>query len=125
VAESQENVDVVLDGVRRFEAGDFDGVAQRWHPNSRITGPEGRAEPGPFEGRDAVIGQFRRLAANWGQNSVSDLEVVADREDWLVGTFRWEVRGPAQAGSGLLVVRPYNESDHLRPPVSRAKQQSA
>jgi ketosteroid isomerase-like protein len=90
---TQENTEIVLDGIRRFEAGDLDGAAQNWHSDSRITGPEGWPEPGPFEGRAAVIGQFRRLAADWGQNSVSDLEVVADRGDWVVVTFRWEVRG--------------------------------
>ncbi len=109
---SQENVEVVLDGVRRFEAADFDGVAQRWHPDSRITGPEGWPEPGPFEGRDAVIGQFRRLAADWGQNSVSDLEVVADREDWVVVTFRWEVRGERSgAASAASLAAAYRLSD--------------
>jgi hypothetical protein len=64
---SQENVEVVVEGIRRFEASDFEGVSRRWHPDSWITGPEGWPERGPFEGRDAVLGQFRRLAADWGE----------------------------------------------------------
>ena len=90
---SEENVEVVLEGIRRFEASDFEGVSRRWHPDSWITGPEGWPERGPFEGRDAVLGQFRRLAADWGENRVSEIQVVADRADWVVLTFRWEVRG--------------------------------
>jgi SnoaL-like domain len=90
---SQENVEVVLEGIRRFEASDFEGVSRRWHPDSWITGPEGWPERGPFEGRDAVLGQFRRLAADWGEHRVSEIQVVADRADWVVVTFRWEVRG--------------------------------
>jgi ketosteroid isomerase-like protein len=90
---SEENVEVVLEGIRRFEAFDFGGVSRRWHPDSWITGPEGWPERGPFEGRDAVLGQFRRLAADWGKNRVSSIQVVADRADWVVVTFRWEVRG--------------------------------
>ena len=90
---SQENVEVVLEGFRRFEASDIDTAMLTWHSDSRLTGPEGWPEPGPFEGRDAVIGQFRRLAADWGRNSISDVEVVADRAGWVVLSFRWEVQG--------------------------------
>jgi hypothetical protein len=90
---SREIVEVALENFRRFEDLDCDGATLLWHPEGRITGPEDWPEPGPFEGRDAVIGQFRRLAADWGQNSVSGLEVVADRGDWVVVAFRWEVRG--------------------------------
>src|SRR5918995_6330222 len=90
---SQENVEVVLEGIRRFVASDFESVSRRWHPDSWLTGPEGWPERGPFEGREAVLGQFRRLAAEWGENRVSEIQVVADRADWVVVTFRWEVRG--------------------------------
>jgi limonene-1,2-epoxide hydrolase len=68
---SEENVEVVLEGIGRFEASDFEGVSRRWHPDSWITGPEGWPERGPFEGRDAVLGQFRRLAADWGEHRVA------------------------------------------------------
>jgi ketosteroid isomerase-like protein len=90
---SEENVELVLEGLRRFQAFDFTGATALWHPDSRITGPEGWPEPGPFEGRDAVLEQFRRLAADWGQQRVSDVEVVAERAGWVVLTFRWEVLG--------------------------------
>jgi hypothetical protein len=90
---SQESVEVVLEGLRRFESFDFDGVSRLWHPDSRATGLESWPEPGPFEGRDAVIGEFRRIAADWERLRLSDVEVVADRADWVVVTFRWEMRG--------------------------------
>ena len=89
---SRENVEIVMEGIRRFESFDLDGVTRLWHPDSRMTGPEGWPEPGPFEGRDAVVGQFRRLG-DWGRQRVSDVEVVTDRADWVVVTFRWEVEG--------------------------------
>jgi SnoaL-like domain len=90
---SQENVEIVLEGIRRFEASEFDEATSHWHPDGWITGPEGWPERGPFEGREAVFGQFRRLAADWGEHKVSDVEVVADRADWVIVTFRWEVEG--------------------------------
>jgi hypothetical protein len=92
-AMSKDNLAVVLKGLRLFEAYDFDGMARLWHPDVRITGPEGWPEPGPFEGRDAVFGQFRRLAADWERQRISDVEAVADRAGWVVLTFRWEVQG--------------------------------
>jgi ketosteroid isomerase-like protein len=90
---SQENVAIVLEGLRRFVAFDFDGAMLLWHPDGRITSPEGWPEPGPFEGRDAIIGQFRRLTDEWGQQRVADVKVVADESGWVVVTFRWEARG--------------------------------
>lgn len=90
---SKDNIAVVLKGIRLFEALDFDGMARLWQPDVRITGPEGWPERGPFEGRNAVLGQFRRLAADWGRHRLSDLDVVADRADWVVLTYRWEVEG--------------------------------
>jgi ketosteroid isomerase-like protein len=90
---SQENVEIVLEGIRRFESFDLDGVTRLWHSDGRITGPEGWPERGPFEGLDAVIGQFRRLAADWGRQRVSDMEVITDPGDWVVVTYRWEVEG--------------------------------
>ena len=87
---SEEDLEVVLEGIRRFEASDFEGVSRRWHPDSWITGPEGWPERGPFEGRAAVLGQFRRLAADWGEHRVSEIQVVGgpgglDRGDVSVG----------------------------------------
>jgi ketosteroid isomerase-like protein len=90
---SQENVEVVRESMRRFEAFDFDGAAQLWHPEGRVTGPDGWPEPGPFEGRDAVIQQFQRLAADWKQHRMSDVRVVIERGEWVVVTFRWEALG--------------------------------
>jgi ketosteroid isomerase-like protein len=92
-AMSKDNVAVVLEGLRLFEASDVDGMARLWYPDVRVTAPEGWPEPGPFEGRNAVFGQFRRLATDWERQSISEVDVVADRAGWVVVTFRWEVQG--------------------------------
>lgn len=105
-----ENLDVVLGTFRLFEAGEFEGWAALWHPESRVTGPEDWPEPGPFEGRDAVVAQFRRLASDWGENRLVEGEVVADRDGWVVLEFVWEVRG---AGSGAAVASQLTGAYHL------------
>lgn len=90
---SQENIELLLEANQRFESTDWDGLARLWHPDARLSGPEGWPEPGPFEGREAVIEQFRRLASDWQQQQVADVEVVVDRDEWVVWTLRWETRG--------------------------------
>jgi ketosteroid isomerase-like protein len=90
---SEENLEIVREAFRRFEASDLEGGIGLWHPDSWITGPAGWPEPGPFRGRDAVFAQFGRLTADWKEIRVPDVEVVADNGDWIVVTFRWDVRG--------------------------------
>jgi ketosteroid isomerase-like protein len=108
---SEENVEVVMEGIRRFESFDLDGVTCLWHPEGRFTGPEGWPEPGPFEGRDAVIGQFRHLA-DWGQQRVSDVDLITDPGDWVVVTFRWEVEGEKSgAGTAASFAAAYRVND--------------
>jgi ketosteroid isomerase-like protein len=97
---SSENVERVLLGFPLFEAEDFEGLARLWHPDGRVTAQEDWPEPGPFEGRDAVIEQFRRLASDMGQHRFTEVEVLAHGGDWVVIGFVWEVRG---AGSGAAV----------------------
>jgi ketosteroid isomerase-like protein len=97
---SQENMDIVLESLHQFEVEDFEGLTRVWHPDGWVTGPEGWPEPGPFEGRDALMSQFRRLAADMGQHRFRDVEVVAQRGGWVVVGFIWEVQG---AGSGAAV----------------------
>jgi ketosteroid isomerase-like protein len=97
---SQENVEIVLGSLGLFESEDFQALTRLWHPDGRITGPEGWPEPGPFEGRDAVLGQFRRLASDMGEHRFRDVETVAQREDWVVLSFLWEVRG-AESGAAV------------------------
>jgi ketosteroid isomerase-like protein len=97
---SEENVQLVLEAFPLFEAEDFDGMTRLWHPEGRVTAPAGWPEPGPFEGRDAVIAQFRRLASDMGQHRFREVEVLAEDDSWVVIGFVWDIRG---AGSGASV----------------------
>jgi ketosteroid isomerase-like protein len=92
-----ENAEIVLEGFPLFEAEDFEGLERLWHPDGRVTAPAGWPEPGPFEGRDAVISQFRRLASDMGEHHLRDVELVVEEDEWIVLTFLWDIRG---AGSG-------------------------
>jgi ketosteroid isomerase-like protein len=97
---SQENVELVLEAFSLFEAEDFDAITRLWHPEGRITAPKGWPESGPFEGRDAVMEQFRRLASDMGAHRFREVQVLAKDDSWVVVSYIWDVKG---AGSGAAV----------------------
>jgi SnoaL-like domain len=85
---SEENVELVLEYLRRAEAEDFDveGVAALMHPEITGTAVRGWPEPGPFVGRDAMLAETKRLT-DWGESRFTDIEVVADEGDWVLLAF--------------------------------------
>ena len=93
---SQENVELVLEALRR-DPNEVEAWAALLHPEITATAAPGWPEPGPFVGRDAVLAETKRLT-EWGENSFTDIEVVADQGDWVVVAYRWHVRG---GGSGI------------------------
>ncbi len=94
---SRENVGVVREAIRRFTAGDMEGVSELYSEDALAVAPEGWPEAGRFEGRDAVIRQFRRLAEDWERQSMEvDEEKTGD--DWVVLKQVWGAQG---AGSGV------------------------
>jgi ketosteroid isomerase-like protein len=92
---SQENVDLVLESIRRFKPSGLDEWAELWHQDTRLTLPAGSPEPGPFIGFDAVKRQFERVIESFSALRFEDVEVVADSGDWVVATFRIPARGAA------------------------------
>jgi ketosteroid isomerase-like protein len=93
---SQENVEIVLAAVERFEEGKR--FRTRWAEDALVTAPDGWPEAGPFRGRDAILRQFERLRSDWDENRFREIEVLADEGEWVVIRGRWQTRG---AGSGI------------------------
>jgi ketosteroid isomerase-like protein len=94
---SEENVELVLESLRRAEANDVEGAVALMHPEITGTAAPGWPEPGPFVGRDAARAEIERLI-DWGEVRFTDIDVVADQGDWVLVAYRWHVRG---AGSGI------------------------
>ena len=95
---SEENVEVALETFRRFDAADFEAWAKLWHPQGRATAAAGWPEQGPFEGREAVVNQFKQMYENWSDYRFEDVEVVQTTGQWVVISWRLWTRG---IGSGL------------------------
>jgi ketosteroid isomerase-like protein len=94
---SQENVEIVLEFIRRAEASDLEGSAALMHPDISATAARGWPEAGPFLGPEAALAELKRLV-EWGETRFTDIQVVADEGDWVVVAYRWRVRGE---GSGI------------------------
>jgi hypothetical protein len=93
---SDENVELVLETVRRFTPGDLDAWAELWHPDTRMDPPDGWPEPGPFVGLDAVRAQFDLAWGDVWQNfRIEDVELVAAEGEWVVVTYRLHAQGAA------------------------------
>ena len=95
---SQENVEIFHKVLRLYEVDDFDGIKSLLHPEVVSTPVEGWPEPGPFIGPDDLIAQFERLTAEVEEHRISKVSIVAEDQSWVVGEFRWEIRG---LGSGI------------------------
>jgi hypothetical protein len=96
---SQENVDVYFAAKDRLAVGGHDGFARLLHRDVVAT-VANFPEPGPFLGRDAVVAQLEGLAIEFDGQRYADVEIIADRDDWIVLTYRWLVRG-SRSGVGV------------------------
>ena len=97
------SAELVRDTFGVVEREDWETFAARLHEDAWVSGPPDWPESEPFHGRDAILGQFRRLTADWDSHQFADVEIVSDDGEWVVTTFTWIVRG---AASGVPVAAP-------------------
>jgi ketosteroid isomerase-like protein len=91
-AAAQRRVEISLEGFRRFERGDIDGLVALYDRQAELWHPEGWPEPGPTVGRPAVKRQFEALREGWTEHRVI-VEQIDGRGDWVVARVRWQARG--------------------------------
>jgi ketosteroid isomerase-like protein len=79
---SQENVEIVRDYFRAWNAGDMEAVRELHDPDAVMDGPPDWPEPGPFVGRDAVMQHLSQARAAFEDDSV---ELLSDPSPWVIG----------------------------------------
>jgi hypothetical protein len=89
-AVSQENIDVVLAAFRRFEADDMTGFGALLDPGIAATAAAGWPERGPWIGADALVMQLERIRAGWSEHRMAQVEILAERGEWVVIEYSWE-----------------------------------
>ncbi len=90
---SDANLEVVRALIRAFEEGDT-AVTEYFAPDVVMHAPADWPEPGPSRGREEVIGQFVRLAADWKSHTMS-IEQAETRPGAVIAHLLWRTRGAA------------------------------
>jgi len=90
---SQENVEIVRKAFEVWNAGDMDAVREFYDPDIIVRPPEGWPEPGPFVGREAVMGQWEQLRETWDADEVEPIGDFIDAADRVVVRQAWRGAG--------------------------------
>ena len=98
---SEENVEVVLAAFRRFEADDMTGFGALLDPGVGATATTGWPEHGPWIGADDLVTQLERIRAEWSEHRMAQVEVLAEKGEWVVIEYSWEAE---DATSGIETV---------------------
>ena len=87
---SEENVEIVRATFEAWNAGDMDGVRERYDSDVVMRTPEDWPEQGPFAGREAVMREWEQLRQTFPSDDaldpITDYVAVGDR---VVVRFIW------------------------------------
>ncbi len=74
------------------------GFGALLEPGIAATAAAGWPEPGPWIGADALVTQLERIRAEWSEHRMAQVEILAERGEWVVIEYSWET---AVATSGI------------------------
>jgi ketosteroid isomerase-like protein len=96
---SQENVEIVMEGVRAWNRNDLEAMVALAHPDVVVVPPEGWPEAETYTTPEATLRQVERLKGSWEEERVEidDVQSVGDK---VVVETRWIAKGQ---GSGIEV----------------------
>jgi SnoaL-like protein len=108
---SQENVEIVREGIRRYNARDWEGLKRLYDPGAVLHHLEEWPEPGPTVGRDAVVEEWKTVVEAWGGRGDLIEEDSWAKGEWVVLHCRLATTGGA---SGLGIDSPFTGVYRLR-----------
>ena len=95
---SQENVRVIRALFDAWNANDMDAVRELYDPDVVMRGVEDWPEPGPYMGRDALMGEWEQIREAWNADLLEPISDFIDAADRVVVRLAW--RGVGQ-GPGM------------------------
>ena len=95
---SQENVEIVQAVFDAWNARDMDAVRELYDPDVVMRGVEDWPEPGPYMGRDALMGEWEQIREAWNADLLEPISDFIDAADRVVVRLAW--RGVGQ-GPGM------------------------
>ena len=92
------DLELIQRATDRFNAGDLDGFAGMLVATATIHPDPSWPEPGPFEGREAVMGFVREWVAPW-ESVLLEVDGMEKRGGWVVARCRWLTEGKASGAA--------------------------
>jgi ketosteroid isomerase-like protein len=86
---SQENVEIVRTGIEAWNAGDMDALRETYDPDATMRNAGDWPEPGPFEGREAVMRQFEQARQTWDADAIEVVGDIVHAADRVVVRTQW------------------------------------
>jgi ketosteroid isomerase-like protein len=86
---SQENVEVVRAGFEAWNAGDMDAFRELLAAEVILRPVEDWPEPGPYEGRAAVMRWLGQLRDAWDADAMEATSDFVDAADRVIVRFTW------------------------------------
>ena len=90
---SEGNVAVVKATFDAWNADDMDAYRELLDPDVSMTSPANWPEPGPFRGREAVLGQYLRMRDAFDVDRAEPISDFAHAADRVVARLRWVTEG--------------------------------
>jgi ketosteroid isomerase-like protein len=90
---SQANVEIVRAAFEAWNAEELETLRGLVDPEVVMRMPEGWPEPGPFLGREAVLGEWEQLRGAWDGDTLEPVGEFIDAGDRVVVTFIWRGTG--------------------------------
>ena len=76
-----------------WNTGDMNDLRELYDPGIIWRGPEGWPEPGPYAGREAVMGQVEQMRETWDTDSFELISELIDVGDRVAVRFIWRGAG--------------------------------
>jgi ketosteroid isomerase-like protein len=90
---SQENVEIVIDGVAAYNRGDLDALSEQWTDDIDHRAAEGAIDDrGPIHGKDAMRAYMQDWLDTFDPLTVEPLEVIDAGENQVVAVLRFAGR---------------------------------
>ena len=90
---SKENVEVVRAASQAWNAGDMDAYREMHDPGVVLRPEKNWPEPGPFVGREAVMGFYEQLRETFDADTVELAGDFSDAADRVVARWIWHAQG--------------------------------
>jgi ketosteroid isomerase-like protein len=96
---SEENVEIVRRAVEAWNAGDMDAVREMYDPDVILQTVGDWPEPGPYEGREAVMRFFKQSRDPWDADTLEATSDFLHAADRVVVRYVWRGVGHGPASN--------------------------